>query len=256
MSLISRVLFLGLAWSIFLTRIVAQDNANNPAPEAGFLQFVNLISLKTPTHIRLSNFDLNGGEAILPGDTSGILAIKPNEYNFTISNEGAKPASISGPISVVNGQNTVVICYDEASEEKEEEEDQPLPKLRFNLLTESLESDLPRLSLVSLLKVPAIEVRLSGKLIMLQERRAHRQSVEIDDVINVTKDGKSLGGIEIEKRSHYIAFIFLDPETGEEGISIVQNEKLEYHPPLEDDETETEDEQAEDTSGSMETPNP
>jgi len=231
--------------AILLAILPSTLRAQNEQPEAGFLQFVNLISLPEPTFIKLASFDLNGGEPVAPGDTSGILAIKPSEYTFTLSNKGAKPRSISGPLSIANGSNVVVICYDET---KELNDGTTESKIKFNLLTESLESEQPRLSLVSLLKTPSVQINVEGKPVMLHERRAYRRDVEMDEVVTITMGPKTLGEIEIPNRSHYICFAYRDPETGEEGLSTIQNEKLEYHPPLEEEPDEEESETAEPAS--------
>src|SRR5690606_5102744 len=60
-------------------------------PQAGFFEMVNLVALKEPTFLRIGNFQLNGGEPIPAGGTSGVLAVKPGDYAFTLSNAAAKP---------------------------------------------------------------------------------------------------------------------------------------------------------------------
>lgn len=204
----------------------------DPAPAAGFLNVVNLITLREPTRIELGGFQFNGGEPVPPGGTSGILAIVPGTHTFSISNPGAKPDSVSGPLEVQDGKTVAVICYDEVREFKDGSRES---KLRFNVLVESDASKGPRLSLVSLMKQPFVGVEVSGELLSLQARQAHKIEVKVGDSVKIRHEGRTLAEVDIAKPIHYLGFLFEDPKSGEVELSLIQNEKLEYQPPLEKD---------------------
>ncbi len=202
-------------------------------PQAGFLNLVNLITLKSPTFVDLAGFKLNGGEAMAPGDTSGLLAIKPETYSFTLSNAAAKPETITGSFTMEQGKTVAIICYDEVKENRDGMRE---AKLRYNLLIESDEPTGPRLSIVSLLNQPLVGIEVSGVPVTLTERLAHQAKVSLNEEITIVHKGRTLAGFEVIKPVHTILFLFEDPGTGEVEISMIQNEKLEYHPPLEEEE--------------------
>jgi len=211
----------------FLTPLAAQN------PEAGFLKVVNLVSLKTPTYIRLGKFEFDDGRPVAAGDDSGTLALIPDTYTITVTNAGAKPKSASVDFETENARNVVVMCYDEQVERKD---GSIVSKLKFTLLTEAPADDKPRVSIVSLLKQTTVPVSIDGKTTILADRNAHRIEPEIEDTIEIRVDNKDVGEIEITKPTHYLAFLYRDPETNEVALSLIQNEKLEYHPPLDEDE--------------------
>jgi len=212
----------------------AQDPTEVPA--AGFLNIVNLIALKSPTYIQLDTFALNGGEPVKSGDSSGVLAIKPGSYPFTLSNAAAKPAKVTGEFTMEADRTVAIICYEEIKEYRDGSEE---VKLRYTVLVESDLSG-PRLSLVSLLRAPFVEIGISGAPVTLTPRQAHQHKVALEDEIRIEHGGKTLTEFAIERPAHYLGFLFEDVQTGEVGISLIENEKLEYQPPLE---TEDEDEE-------------
>lgn len=202
-------------------------------PDAGFLKVVNLVSLETPTFISLGSFAFDDGQPILAGEDSGLLALPPDDYTVTVSNEGAKPSSTSMNVKVTDGDNTVVMCYDESSERQD---GTIVSKLAFATLVEEPAQDRPRLSIVSLLKQQTTPVRIDGETVILSDRRAHRIEPELNREISIQVDTTTLESIDIAKPIHYIAFLYRDPENGNIALSLIQNEKLEYHPPLPDEE--------------------
>lgn len=202
-------------------------------PEAGFLKVVNLVSLKTPTYIRLGKFEFDGGRPIGAGDNSGTLALDPDTYTITVKNDGAKPKSASVEFETEDARNVVVMCYEEQVELKNGD---IVSKLKFSVLTEAPADDKPRVSIVSLLKQTTVPVSINGETVILADRNAHRIDPEIDDTFAIGVDNNDIGEIDITEPTHYLVFLYRDPETNEVALSLIQNEKLEYHPPLDDDE--------------------
>jgi len=229
-----------LPFLLFAPRSGAQQPGEPVA--AGFFKAVNLVSLETPTRMRLGKFEFDEGRPIAAGDNSGTLALKPDEYTFTVSNEGATPASRSVAIPLQNGAHVVAMCYDETVESDDGGAE---TKLRVNLLREAPPTDEPKVSLVSLLKESIVSVQIAGKGAMLHDRRAHRIEAAIDEVIPVRHDGETVGEIEVTEAAHYIAFLFREPESGAIALSLIQNERLEYQPPLEEEEEEVDEAAAE-----------
>jgi len=207
--------------------LYSQEPGEEPA--AGFLNIVNLTGLKTPTYIELGTFALNGGEAMKPGETSGVLAIKPGNYPFSISNAGAKPAKLTGDFTMEVGKTVAIICYDEVKIDRDGSEE---AKLRYTALVESEEVG-PRLSLVSLLRTPTVALEISGRTVNLTPRLAHLEKVAMEDEIRIDYEGRTLAEFEIGKPVHYLGFLFENVESGEVELSLIENEKLEYQPPLE-----------------------
>jgi hypothetical protein len=211
-------------------------HAQDPAPEAAFLNIVNLVALREPTSIQLGGFALNGGEPMPTGETSGVLAIVPGSHPFTLTNPAAKPETFSLPLVLEAGKTVAVICYDEIKEHRDGSRE---AKLRCSVLVEGEKSG-PRLSLISLLQDPFVGISLSGKEVTLSARQAHQADVKLEDAITVVHRGRTLAEFEIAKPIHYLGFLFEDPESGEVGFSLIQNEKLEYQAPLKDDEEKEE----------------
>lgn len=213
--------------------LFAQEEKDSP--QAGFLNVVNLITLKSPTFIEFGGFSLNGGEAIAPGESSGILAIKPNTYALIISNEGAKPKKVSGDFLLENGKSVAIICYDEVKEFKDGSKE---TKLRFTVLVEVEETSGPRLSLVSLLKEPLTGVVVSGKGVPIAPGGVYREEIVMGQRVTIVHDGELLADLEMAKPNHAIGFFYRDPMSDEIRLSLIQNEKLEYQPPLDREEDE------------------
>jgi len=223
-----RTLFSLLA--VILTGVsILYSQETDEVPAAGFLNIVNLIGLKSPTYIELGSFALNGGEAMKPGETSGVLAIKPGSYPFTLSNAGAEPAKLSGDFTMEEGKTVAIICYDEVKEHRDGSEE---AKLRYSVLVES-DTTGPRLSLVSLLRAPTVVIEVLGSAVTLTARQAHQKKVALADEIRVVHEGRTLAEFEIAKPVHYLGFLFENVATGDVELSLIENEKLEYHPPLE-----------------------
>lgn len=202
-------------------------------PEAGFLKVVNLVSLRTPTFIRLGNFEFDDGNPIPAGGDSGTLALKPDSYTISVSNEGTDLASNSVDFEIENGRNVIVMCYDEAMEKKD---GSLSSRLRFNVLSESTPSEKPRISVVSLLRKSSVSIQIGAENVLLSDRQAHRIDPEIGDSFKIRFNGNLVGEIEVSEPTHYIVFLYRDPKTDDVAMSLLMNEKLEYHPPLEDDE--------------------
>jgi hypothetical protein len=212
--------------------LYSQEPGEEPA--AGFLNIVNLTGLKTPTYIELGTFALNGGEAMKPGETSGVLAIKPGSYPFSISNAGAKPAKVTGDFTMEAGKTVAIICYDDLKIARDGSEE---VKLRYTVLVESEETG-PRLSLVSLLRTPTVALEVSGRTVNLTPRLAHLEKVAMEDEIRIEYEGRTVAEFKIEKSAHYLGFLFENVESGEVELSLIENEKLEYQPPLETEDEE------------------
>lgn len=201
-------------------------------PGAAYLNVVNLITLREPTHINLGGFQFNGGEPVPPGESSGLVAILPGTHTLTLANPGAKPGSVSGPLTLEDGRTTAVICYDEVREYKDGSRES---KLRYNVMVEGEAGRGPRMSLVSLLKEPFVGLEVGGVAVTLEARLAHAFEVKSGDTVPIVHAGRRLAVVEIMKPGHYVGFLFENPETGEVELSMIQNEKLEYQPPLEED---------------------
>lgn len=198
-------------------------------PEAGFLNIVNLIGLKSPTFIQLDRFSLNGGEAMTPGETSGVLAIRPATYPFSLSNTGANPETVTGDFVMESGKTVAIVCYDEVTTYRDGSEE---VKLRYTVLEES---DIvgPMLSLISLLQQPSVVIDVSGTPVTLLARRAFQKEVALDDKVHILSQGRTLARFDVAKPVHYLGFLYEEAGSGEWELSLIENEKLEYQPPLE-----------------------
>lgn len=207
-------------------------SAQDPVPQAAFLNVVNLVALREPTTIRLGGFALNGGEPMTVGETSGLLAIMPGKHPLIITNPAAKPGELLLPLTLEPEKTVAVICYDELKENPDSSRE---TRLRCSVLVEGDRTG-PRLSLVSLLRDPLAGISLSGKEVTLSSREAHQATVNLDETVTVVHRGRTLAEFEIAKPIHYLGFLFENPGSGEVGFSLIQNERLEYQPPLADDE--------------------
>ncbi len=208
--------------------------AQEEAPQAGFLNVLNLVSLRGPTRIELGGFLFNGGDPVPAGEGSGIIAITPGQHSFAIENAEARPRKVSGYLIIKDGATVAVICYDEIAETRDGRQE---AKLRYTVLVEG-EAGGPRLSLVSLLKAPFAGVAVSGTRVTLAPRKAHRIPLAVGDPVKIEYQGQSLAEFEVLTPAHHLGFLFENPATGEVGLSLIVNEKLEYQPPLDSDEDE------------------
>lgn len=213
--------------------VVSSQEADQ-ADGAGSLTIVNLIGVKRPTYIELGSFALNGGGAMKQGENSGVLAIKPARYAFTLSNEAATPRKVSGDFLMETGKTVAIICYDEKKRYRDGSEE---VKLRYTVLAES-DSSGPRLSLVSLVRDPSLVIGISGRPVTLTARQVHPEKVVMGDKIRIVHEGRTLGDFPIAKPVSYLGFLFENNESGEIELSLIENEKLEYQPPLATEETE------------------
>lgn len=200
------------------------------APQAAYLNVVNLVALREPTRISLGGFVFNGGEPMAPGEGSGLLAIQPGTHPFTLENPAAKPDQLSGQLVLEPGKTVAVICYDETVTDKDGGSES---RLRYSVLVEGGRTG-PRLSLVSLLKEPFAAVEISGKSATLTQGQAHSHPVQLGDEIRIVHGGQVLADLPIAKPLHYLGFLFESPESGRVELSLIQNERLEYQPPLEE----------------------
>jgi len=201
-------------------------------PDTGFFRALNLVGLTTPTYLSIGEREFNRGDPIEAGASPGLLALRPGEYSLTVRNEGARPERLSVPFTIENGRNLVIILFETVSTNSDGEE---TARLLHTRLTETLESDLPRLSLVSLLDDPVARVSLGPHRLEMRPQRAERVEVALEDSFYLRYGRHTLGEIVIAKKVHYLGFLFTDPESGEPALSLIENEKLEYHPPLEDE---------------------
>ena len=180
------------------------------------------------------NFKSKSGEAMKQGENSGVLAIKPARYAFTLSNEAATPRKVSGDFLMETGKTVAIICYDEKKRYRDGSEE---VKLRYTVLAES-NSPGPKLSLVSLLQAPSLVIGISGRPVTLTARQMHPEKVIMGDKIEIVHAGRTLGEFPIAKPVHYLGFLFQNNESGAIELSLIENEKLEYQAPLETDESE------------------
>lgn len=208
----------------------AQENFTD---EAGILQVMNLISLKTPTYMSLDKFAFNRGEPVEIGAGSGTLALRPSELTLSIANPGAKPETASLPVKIENGKSIVVICYDEVKKFEDGSEE---AKLKFSVLMEAPQTEIPELTLVSLVEEKAVPLSIDGRPYQVQPKRPIEVDISDKETVAIRSGNKTLIDFDSDRPGHYIVFLFVDPETGEFSASYLHNEKLEYHPPLEDDE--------------------
>ncbi len=202
-----------------------------PKMRAGFLQMVNLVSLKTPSFIEVAGLSMAGGEPVPTGESSGVVALIPNIYRFSVANESAKPRSRGGSVTVENGKNVIIVFFDE---EKEYRDGSKETKLRFTIFRELGGNPGAKLSLVSLSNRESLKITAGLKRLTLAGRRSQVIEVELEDEVDIQFEGESLGEIEIDKPIHYIGFLFDNPETGEPEMSVIQEQRLTYQAPIDD----------------------
>lgn len=214
-----------LSLPILLATFTFSEALSQDSPGPGFLKIVNLVALETPSFIRLGKFKLNGGTPSIPGSETGFMAIRPGDYTLTVTNEGGRPDEESLPIKIETGKNVIIICFDDT---KINEEGEPRSKLRFNTLTESLSSDLPRLTVVSLLEADQVIGKVGGDQVMFQKRKAMRRPVNMYDNTTIQVAGELVEEVSIMREAHYIVFLFRDPETKEVATSVVMNSEFDF----------------------------
>jgi len=205
----------------------------NAIDGVGFLQVINLVSNKSPTFMSLEGFKFNRGDPIEVGGGSGTLALRPGEFNLNLANAVAKPASASLPINIENGRTAVVVCYDEVKNFEDGSEE---IKLRFTLLTEAPETEIAKLTIVSLVHERTTPLSIDGRPFLAAPKSTLKVNIEGKDSVAIRSKNETLIDFESDRPGHYIVFLFDDPKTGGLAASLIQNEKLEYQPPLEDDE--------------------
>lgn len=226
----TRLLFLLSAATATATTSATTARAEE-VPEAAFVNVINLVCLREPTHVALDDFAFNGGEPVAAGERSGLVAIVPGRHLLTLSNREAKPDSVSVPVDLENGKTVVVICYDET---KEFDDGSRETKLRAEVLVEGEKSG-PRLSLVSILPEPFVGIEIGDESITLTPRRAHAVEVALGAVVKIRHGGRVLAEVSMAKACHTIGFLYRKPSSGAVALSLVSNEKLEYEAPLDRD---------------------
>lgn len=226
------LLTLTLTLTLSLTDTPLRGQEQDPATAAGFLQVINLVSRKSPTTLSLEGFQFNRGEPVAVGDGSGTLALRPGEFTLELRNPGAKPDLATLPITVENGKSSVVICYDEIKVRDNGEEE---VKLRFSLLTEAPEADVAKLTIVSLLREETLPLSVEGSPYLAAPKSPLKIDIAGRETVAIRSGSDTLIDFESERPGHYLVFLYEDPETGDVAASLIQNEKLEYHPPLEED---------------------
>lgn len=210
--------------------------AQEPEDESfGFLEMVNLVSLESATYFTFGGYKIAGGEAIPTGGSSGQATIKAGTYPFTASNAGAKPGRIEGEIAIKAKRNSKIVFFDSVKEFKDQSKEH---QLRYTILTESGKNEGARLTLVSLLNEEFSSAQINGKRGPADGRKPFLFPVKVGDRITIEAAGSKMDSFEIDDEIHFLCFIFLNPDTGKAALSVVRNEKLEYHPPLEDEESE------------------
>lgn len=207
----------------------AQDEAPDPN-SYGFLEMVNLIALTEPSYFTFGGYKIAGGEPIETGDSSGYATIQANSYDFTASNAGANPSKVKGKIKIEDGKNSKIVFFDEAREKKDGETEH---RIRFTILTESDSEEGARLTLVSLLNEEFSSATINGQSGPADGREPFLFPVKEGDEISIQAAGKKMDSFEIDDEIHFLCFLFEDPETGSPRLTVVRNENLEYHPPLE-----------------------
>ncbi len=210
--------------------LTAQED---PSTQAGMLQVMNLVSLKTPTFMSLDGFKFNQGEPIEIGSGAGSLALRPSSLTFSIANPGAKPTTASLPVEIENGKTIVVICYDEVKQFKDGSEE---AKLRFSVLSEAPPTRNPELTLVSLLTEKVASLSIEGRPFLVQPKMPLKVEIAGKTSIAIKSSNNTLIDFETERPGHYLVFLFEDPETNALSASLIHNEKLEYKPPLAEEE--------------------
>lgn len=218
--------------------ILSMTGAAGQEPEDesfGFLEMVNLVSLESATYFTFGGYKIAGGEAIPTGGSSGQATIKAGTYPFTASNAGAKPGRIEGEIAIKAKRNSKIVFFDSVKEFKDQSKEH---QLRYTILTESGKNEGARLTLVSLLNEEFSSAQINGKRGPADGRKPFLFPVKVGDRITIEAAGSKMDSFEIDDEIHFLCFIFLNPDTGKADLSVVRNEKLEYHPPLEDEESE------------------
>lgn len=239
--------------ALFLGSVAVAQDQGGPQGQAGYLQIINLVSLKSSTFITLGRLRINQGDPIPTGESTGILAIKPKTHNLLVRNDAAKPKEATTPVEIQHGHNVVVICFDEMVEYKDGSKE---AKLRFSLLVENPDTKGSRVSVVSLLRQPEVPAIIGKVPATLAYRKAYKVGAKLDDVLGISVAGKSVGEIEVLKPAHYIAFLYEDTETGEVSLSVIQNEKLEYQAPLPDEDEEEKEEAEKPSADTPASPSP
>lgn len=96
-----------------------------------------------------------------------------------------------------------------------------------------------RLNLVSLLAEPFSSAQINGKPGPSDGRQPFLFPVKIGDKISLEVAEAKMNPFEIDADIHFLCFLFSNPKTGSAELSIVKNEKLEYHPPLNNEKEES-----------------
>ena len=188
-----------------------------------------------PTFLSLEGLKFNRGEPIEVGGGSGTLALRPGKFTLKRTNAIAQPTSASIPIQIENGRTAVVVCYDEVKLFEHGSEE---VKIRFSLLTEAPESEIANLTIVSLLHEKIVPLSLDPPLYRAAPKSPLKGDLQDRDIVAIRSENETRIDFESDRPGHYIVFLFDDPETGELAASLIQNEKLEYQPPLEETEEE------------------
>ena len=225
--------FLLLSLLLSGTGDLCSQDKKDEVPVAGFLEIVNLVSLKTPSYLQIADIKIMSGEAVPAGETSGVLALIPGSYPYSIRNTGAKPASLKGTVKIENGRTFALIFFDEIGKKKD---GSIRHQLRSVLLTRQHEKPKARLSIVSLSRKPEITIKAGSERIVLREKAARDIAVKKNDTVALAADSGVIGEIEIDKAIQYIAFLYDDPATGNLALTVIKNRRIAYDPPMEKEE--------------------
>lgn len=214
--------------SLFTSFTLVSASFGQSTERPGFLNVLNLVSVDSPTYLNIADFLFQEGEPVITGSESGFIALKAGTYPFTIRNEAATPKEETFPITIEPEKNVVVICF---SESTQQEDGSITVKLQGTVLTELLETDLPRLSVVSLLEAGELPGRIGDRQVLFPRKRALFRSVEINDVIKIEARDATIVEVEISKKAHYIVFLFEDPKTRAISSGLVVNREFEFQSP-------------------------
>ena len=219
----------------FLSGITILFSQEEPGetPVAGYIEIVNLVSLRKPSYLKIADIKIMSGEALPTGETSGKLALIPGSYPYFIRNAGAKPATLNGTVKIENGKSFALVFFDELRKKKDGTVEH---KLRSVLLTRQHEKPKSRLTIVSLSRKPSIAIKAGTVRVVLKERAARDIQVKKNDTITLSADSEAIGEIEILKPIQYIVFLYDDPESGKLSMSVISNQKVAYDPPMEEGE--------------------
>ncbi len=206
--------------------------AQSSHPEVGYVRILNLITLSEPSYVAMGELILNDGEPLSIGDNSGIIAIFPGNHSLEIRNATATPKVFRMELKVESGKVLTVTSYDAATDQSAGALGPS--RIRCHLMSEeATKSDSePRLSLVSFLKSPLIQVNVSGHLVTLSPQQEYQAPVIDGKEIRVSVQNQLLETWRAEKSIHYLAFLYRESKTERLKIALLENRALRPDAPI------------------------